>query len=293
VLRNKVHTAIEQGERERFIPASMKSKNQWVCWKLDGKRKLPFDAKTGRMASSTDSSTWSDYQTAQDAVERYGYNNVGFELLREIAIDIDHGRDEAGNLTPLARNVVENFSDTFIEVSQSGEGLHIFCYGSIPAAIKTREIEIYSEKRFIAVTGRAVCPHELKDKSEEVMQLWNWLVAKRNAGRQERTEQQPHDFVCSLSAQEIIDRASRSKGGSVFAQLYAGQWQNLGIGDSTQSSADLSFANKLAFWTGCDRSMMCEIFRASGLYRNPRKMNLAIDRAIRDCGQVYHGNERK
>jgi primase-polymerase (primpol)-like protein len=287
MLKNPVHAAIAQAEKERFVPDSMKQKNQWVCWKLDGKRKLPFDAKTGRMASSTDSSTWSDYQTAQDAVERYGYNNVGFELLREIAIDIDHGRDEAGNLTPLARNVVENFSDTFIEVSQSGEGLHIFCYGSIPAAIKTREIEIYSEKRFIAVTGRAVCPHELKDKSEEVMQLWNWLVAKRNAGRQERTEQQPHDFVCSLSAQEIIDRASRSKGGSVFAQLYAGQWQALGIGDNTQSSADLSFANRLYFWTGGDSALMTEIFKNSGMFRNERKTRLAISKALADGGEVY------
>jgi primase-polymerase (primpol)-like protein len=73
----------------------------------------------------------------------------------------------------------------------------------------------------------------------------------------------------------------------MFRQLYDGQWQHLGIGDNTQSSADLSFCNKLAFWTGCDRAMMCEIFRASELYRNPRKMEMAIDRAIKDCGQVY------
>jgi primase-polymerase (primpol)-like protein len=143
-----------------FIPESMKNREQWVCWKLSGKKKLPFDAKTGRMASSTDKTTWSSYQTAQDAVTRYGYNNVGYEIVKgEIGIDIDHCKDSNGNLNALAQNVVNQFSDTFIEVSQSGTGIHIFCFGEIPAAIKTKQIEMYSNARYIAITGRAVYPN--------------------------------------------------------------------------------------------------------------------------------------
>jgi putative DNA primase/helicase len=266
----------------------MKQKNQWVCWKLDGKRKLPFDAKTGRMASSTDNTTWSDYQTAVYAAEKYGYNGVGYEIVKgEIAIDLDHCRDEAGNLTPLARNIINQFKDCYIEISQSGGGIHIICKGEITSAIKTAQVEIYGEKRYIAITAKAIFPGEPQDKQSEVNQLWSWLDKQRNGKQEQRKERPQFDYSCSMSAQEIIDRASRSKGGDIFSELYAGRWEHLSIGDSTQSAADLSFANKLAFWCGCDRGMMADIFRSSGLFRNERKMNMAIDRAVKDCGQVY------
>jgi putative DNA primase/helicase len=90
-----------------------------------------------------------------------------------------------------------------------------------------------------------------------------------------------------LSAGQIIDKATNSKGGEVFLSLFNGDWRGLNIGDGTQSSADLAFANKLAFWCGCDSNLMVEIFRMSGLYRNERKMNLAINRAIKDCSSIY------
>ncbi len=34
---------------------------------------------------------------------------------------------------------------------------------------------------------------------------------------------------------------------------------------------------------------MRNIFRSSGMYRNERKMNLAIKKAIADCHTVYRG----
>jgi primase-polymerase (primpol)-like protein len=75
--------------------------------------------------------------------------------------------------------------------------------------------------------------------------------------------------------------------------LYAGDWQSLKIGDLTQSSADLSFCNRLAFWTNCDINMMIAIFEQSGLYRNQRKMMLAIRQAIQTCGSTYRPKEKR
>jgi putative DNA primase/helicase len=146
---------------------------------------------------------------------------------------------------------------------------------------------MYSQGRYVCLTGKSFQPFEPISKQAEIDTLYSWLVAKRNKGKQERKELPQVDCSCSLSASEIIDRASRSKGGDIFSELYAGRWEHLSIGDSTQSAADLSFANKLAFWCGCDRGMMADIFRSSGLFRNERKMNMAIDRAVKDCGQVY------
>jgi putative DNA primase/helicase len=255
MLKNPVWKSEQQAQKERFVPDSMKQKNQWVCWKLDGKRKLPFNARTGTMASSTDSSTWSDYQTAQDAAEKYGYNGVGYEIVKgEIAIDLDHCRDEAGNLTPLARNIINQFKDCYIEISQSGGGIHIICKGEITSAIKTAQVEIYGEKRYIAITAKAIFPGEPQDKQSEVNQLWLWLDKQRNGNKPQREEQSPL-VVCSMDATEVIRRASASRGGSVFAQLYRGDWQSLNIGDGSQSASDLSLMNKLCFWCAGDSGL--------------------------------------
>jgi putative DNA primase/helicase len=290
MLKNPVWKSEQQAEQMRFIPESLKIKRQWVCWKLDGRKKLPFDAKTGRMASSTDNTTWSSYEVAQDAAEKYGYNGVGYEIVKgEIAIDLDHCRDEAGNLTPLARNIINQFKDCYIEISQSGGGIHIICKGEITSAIKTAQVEIYGEKRYIAITAKAIFPGEPQDKQSEVNQLWSWLDKQRNGKQEKRKERPQVDYACSLSAREVIDKACASRGGDIFSELYAGRWEHLSIGDGSQSASDLSLMNKLAFWCAGDSALMMEIFRSSGLFRDERKAKLALNKALADCREYYTG----
>src|SRR5258706_4752309 len=66
------------------IPQELKDLTQWVCWKYvdrGGKlTKCPMNPKTGGMASSTDSTTWADFETAWRAAanERHGYSGIGF-----------------------------------------------------------------------------------------------------------------------------------------------------------------------------------------------------------------------
>jgi putative DNA primase/helicase len=146
---------------------------------------------------------------------------------------------------------------------------------------------MYSQGRYVCLTGKSFQPFEPISKQAEIDTLYSWLVAKRNKGKQERKELPQGDYSCFMNASEIIDKASASKGGDIFSELYAGRWEHLSIGDCSQSSADLAFCNRLAFWCQCDRGMMADIFKSSGLYRTERKMNMAIDRAIKDCGQVY------
>jgi primase-polymerase (primpol)-like protein len=165
--------------------------------------------------------------------------------------------------------------------------------GTVPAAFKGSTIEMYSKGRYVCLTGKSFQPFEPTEHQTEIDTLYSWLVAQRQKGKPEQKELPQVDYSCSLSASEIIDRASRSKGGDVFSQLYAGNWQGLNIGDNTQSAADLSFANRLYFWTGGDSALMTEIFKNSGMFRNERKTRLAISKALADGGEVYHGNERK
>ena len=50
--------------RAENIPGELKARPQWVVWKAVGDKpdKVPYSARTGRRASSTDLMTWSTFR---------------------------------------------------------------------------------------------------------------------------------------------------------------------------------------------------------------------------------------
>ncbi len=46
------------------IPAELRERDQWVTWKLINGTKVPFNARTGKAASSTDPATWATFDEA-------------------------------------------------------------------------------------------------------------------------------------------------------------------------------------------------------------------------------------
>lgn len=139
------------------IPAEMTSKQRFLRWKLtlrgSKETKVPITVD-GRAASSTDASTWSSFKDAR--VSNVG-NGFGFVLGDGIGcIDLDHAID-GGVVAPWAQDVLDANPDTFVEVSQSGSGLHVFGLLAEGPGRKIRDgrnIEWYSVGRYIAMTGR-------------------------------------------------------------------------------------------------------------------------------------------
>jgi len=115
--------------------------------------KRPIMATTGKSASSTNSATWTDFQTASASTMGEG---VGFVLGAGVGcLDLDHCFTN-GVLDSWAADVVAANPNTFVEVSRSGEGLHLF--GLLPEGpgrkIRDgRSIEVYSTGRYIALTA--------------------------------------------------------------------------------------------------------------------------------------------
>lgn len=141
--------ANRQAKKGPKLPVEMTSQDRFVRYTS---RKVPRTVD-GRSASSTDAQTWSSYAAA--TASRVG-EGVGFVLGAGIGcVDLDHCIVD-GEMLPWAADVVEANPGTYIEVSRSGDGLHIFGHlAEAPGRLVRdgRSIEVYSTGRYIALTG--------------------------------------------------------------------------------------------------------------------------------------------
>ena len=277
------------------IPQELKYHNQWVCWRAettpDGKStKVPYNARTGGKAISTEKNTWTSFDTAMKAYEADSYNGVGFVVSSEdpfIGIDLD-GCIEDGELHTDVADIVDNIS-SYTEMSPSGTGIRIFAKAKLPPeGRKKGKYEIYDNARVLTVTGWHDCdsPVEIMERQTEVDNFHSKYIAK--------PKQEPINSTISsgnsLDDTELVQRACTARNGAEFGRLYAGDWS----GYPSQSEADLAFMNMLAFWTGRDAARMENLFRSCGLYRDkcekgrPTYLNRTISTAINGCSEVFN-----
>lgn len=218
---------------ERAVPDDLKEYDQWVLWafeRRDGRRaKIPFDLRD-RRASSTDPNMWTSFDAALDHFKRAGkrYAGIGFVFCREdpfCGIDLDDALDENSNPKPWARGVIEQFSDTYMEISPSGKGLKVWARGALPenlAGVKVGDgqIEIYDHARYFTVTGQVFREASLKveDHAEDIRVLYehltrpkkrNWALQPMAGGRIPHGMQ--HNTLVSLAgtlrARRVCDEA--------------------------------------------------------------------------------------
>lgn len=136
------------------IPAELTSRPRWV---RRTERKVPVTVG-GTVASSTDPSTWSRYRDAARSTAGVG---LGFVLDGDgiVCLDLDHCLDD-GTVAGWAQNVLAAAGGTWVEVSPSGRGLHVWGRGRLPDGVGRRlrlgagTVEVYATGRYIAVTGR-------------------------------------------------------------------------------------------------------------------------------------------
>ena len=145
--------------RAENIPGQLKTRPQWVVWHAVGDKpdKVPYSARSGRRASSTDLLTWSTFEEALKAYESGEYAGVGFVFSSAdpyTGIDLDDCVDADGEIALWALEIIRYF-DSYTEFSATGSGLHIIVRGNVPNRRKG-QVEVYSSKRFFTVTGHGV-----------------------------------------------------------------------------------------------------------------------------------------
>lgn len=131
------------------IPESMTDLRRWA--RADGKKPLRLD---GRNASSTAPTTWATYPEVMASRTGDGFGIMMGDGLA--AYDFDHCFTATGKLSADVAAHVADIADPvlFMEVSRSGNGLHVFVK-STARSFRRGGVEFYSHARFIRMTG---CP---------------------------------------------------------------------------------------------------------------------------------------
>lgn len=151
------------------IPSELRKLDRWVAYaavtRKGRKTKMPV-APDGAAASSTDPDTWSPYSRVRN-LPRKGFVLDGDGI---VCLDLDHCLTE-GRLTDQATALLARLPDTYVEVSPSGDGLHVWGYASVDKGRVLPGVEVYGTGRYITITGRRFSGKSLEDISDVVADL--------------------------------------------------------------------------------------------------------------------------
>lgn len=228
------------------IPEELRSLKQWGLFELkwiperNKNTKIPINPYDGSAGKSNDSSTWSDFDTAVRALEEVERaSGLAFYFANGyVGLDIDHidsnledwrqGDNDPNNLV----NKIQTLTNkTYMEVSQSGTGIHAIFKGKIPGKRRRKgNYEMYQTGRFFALTGNTIIPDpEIQSLSKDQMKkLYEFLFGKDKVIQLHPSTD--NITPVDLSVTEIIKKAeSSTKTGKRFTMFMQGGWSSFMI----------------------------------------------------------------
>ena len=286
------------------FPQELAALRQWICWRLEPDprgekpRKVPYDPRTGRKASSTNPETWATLPEAMRAQTKYLFTGVGFVFTEAggiVGVDIDHCRKENGTFTEAAQAILDKYP-SYTEISPSGAGLHIFYRGVMPGKGNKNSatgVEMYASARYFTMTGNRLegTPEAIADGAQALPWIHENYIARKQA-RKRKAKKAARRVV--LSDEQALEKARAAQNAEDFTALWEGRWQDK---FASQSEADLALCCALAFWTGREKEQMDRLFRQSALFREKwDKVHHAdgatygeetLEQAIQRTEQVY------
>jgi primase-polymerase (primpol)-like protein len=272
------------------LPEELKQYPQFVFWKYiyspnpDIKPKKPPLDCAGNYASINNPTTWSSFKLIQKnypVLKEAGHiDGIGLVLCPDnpfTAIDLDNCAKN-GRINSRATKILKLFN-SYSEISPSEKGLRILIKGKLESVdgSKKGNLEVYSSKRFVTLTGRKLkhYPAGIQERQKKLDQFYKEYFP---VSQKPLKEIDNKSRTSALTGQEVIELASKSKNSQKFIDLFRrGDWQKYTF--PSQSEADYSLLQSLSFWTNKDPDQTEALFLQSKLYR-PEKGDAYLKRTI-------------
>lgn len=281
------------------IPKEMKEKARWIFFKkietLDKKGnkktiKLPINPITNTSKGWNSKENWLDFDQALRFMEEQNYDGISFVLVEEdgyICIDLDNiGEDKK-------KHFIEMFKDSYIEISSSCKGLHIFCKGKIKKGFNNQlyGIEMYKGNKCIAMTADLIGTNILANKQKLIDELYESYATKESTLKEiERYKNLiiPYSLPSKDKIVELM-----CKYNTLARDLFYGTYTS---GDASKD--DFNFLLILNSFCHSNHALMKEIFLTSALNRmddrTKRKSEIAylkyLDISIDNAIKIGHKN---
>lgn len=255
----------------RNIPMELREYKQWLWFKkirkqdLKGKEKilkLPVSPITLKSDDWNNKEQWGDFETAVNNLESSGCDGLSFVLSRDdpfVCIDLDSVDNKKQDM------FINDFNGTYVEISQSGMGIHIFAKGEIEKNFNNQleKVEMYQENRCIAMTGNIYkhndfIAEKVLLKQKELDKYYKLFSPKRSVRDIIRKYQEAAE--CVPDSNTVIETMCRYN--AMARALFEGSYTS---GDASKD--DFSLLLFLNSFTHGNAEMMKELFLKSALNR--------------------------
>lgn len=283
------------------IPQELRQYKQWLWfkrivkvdkWGKEKISKISISPITLKSDGWNDRKHWTDFETEVKNLDSSGSDGLSFALSKDnpfVCIELDRVDHSFGDF-------LNDFNDTYREVSQSRIGVHIFAKGVIAKNFNNQieKVEMYQENRCIAMTGNIrkfgnVPVRMIKPKQKELDKYYKLFAPKDSIKEAIRKYQVMDDRVpdCNKVIEIMCRHNARAKA------LFEGS--NTSGDLSKDDFVLLLFLNS---FTHGNAEMMKEIFLRSALNRmgdkSKRRMEAGylryLDESIRKA--LMGGNQR-
>jgi putative DNA primase/helicase len=255
-------------------PKELTNLDSWVTYRIkprpDGKLdKIPTDPDTGDNKSK-DAFNLSYEQAHALSVNSRWVSGTGFNLRPDLhltCIDLDGCRDpQTGKIEDWAQQIIDSLG-SYTEASVSETGVHIFVWGTVTGAnvfyVGGHKAEVYSQGRFIAVTGDHI-PGTPTDIRSGVAYLND--LAERYPKAPTTAVGQVAGGGNGLSDDDVLARARNGKNSDKFQMLF--DRGDITGYSSDRNRADAALVEMLGFWTNYDGDQTTRLWQQSALSRD-------------------------
>lgn len=286
------------------LPVELRQRPQWLLAGPNeaGELKVPTTVAFGSddyvlaPGSHSDPATWLTFEDAVGFARGFGCG-LGFVVCDDdpfTVVDLDiknqHNAPDKPQLwtTPEQIETLRYIAaelDSYTELSQSGQGVHVWCLGSIGEGVKRKGVEVYSNLRFMVCTGWTI--HNPAKPIQDRQEALGVLVASMRAA-QDAQRGALQENEAELPDEEVWRRARTADNAAKFIKLCEGGWQELGY--PSQSEADLSLMSMFTFYSRSNEQCR-RLFRHTAL--GAREKALKNDRYLDYTLRLIRGRQAK